>query len=283
MPTRETAPDDRLSALSGPMSVTWVLREITSSTGSVHPSLLYIIPSSMSNESPAKANPTKERKVHYMDAAHVQDFSNLHLGHPAASKRTVGLLDLFVNVFGLDEIAGSSLPISLIVCYMLAFTCSSLTLDPIAWLGEQGLAAGWNGQRHHRRGCTSGPRREAAQDKGRIGGITRALPPGSGGEDIRLSLRTSATMDSGEPTRMGCDLRAIHRGCKCAGAIRRSQTDDRMHMAVQLSESQSRARLIIRGRQARPPTDHGRPSGFPIPSRRTYRHRLHECRRVLGR
>lgn len=58
---------------------------------------------------------SETRKAHYMDPAHAMDFDNLHLGHPSASKHTVGMLDLYVHVFGLDEIAGSKLPISIAV------------------------------------------------------------------------------------------------------------------------------------------------------------------------
>lgn len=64
------------------------------------------------------ASGSAPRKEHYMDPAHVMDFGNLHLGHPPASKHTVGMLDLYVNVFGLDEIGGSTLPISIIVSRM---------------------------------------------------------------------------------------------------------------------------------------------------------------------
>lgn len=50
-----------------------------------------------------------------MDPAHVMDFAPLHLDHPAASKRTVHMVDLDVHVFGLDEIKHSKLPIAVIV------------------------------------------------------------------------------------------------------------------------------------------------------------------------
>jgi len=39
------------------------------------------------------------------------DFAGLDLGHARASKRVVPLVDFEVNVFGLDEIYGSTRPI----------------------------------------------------------------------------------------------------------------------------------------------------------------------------
>lgn len=55
------------------------------------------------------------RKIGPMDDAHAQDWSVLDLGHPAVSQRTIYLVDLKVDVWGVDEIAGSSLPVTCIV------------------------------------------------------------------------------------------------------------------------------------------------------------------------
>lgn len=54
-------------------------------------------------------------RVRPMDNAHVMDWAPLHLGHPTASRRDIVLVDLPVQVFGLDEIAGSDLPVAVIV------------------------------------------------------------------------------------------------------------------------------------------------------------------------
>lgn len=96
---------------------------------------------------PAAQPPSKE----YMEPAHVMDFDNLNLGHPPASKHTEGMLDLFVHVFGLDEIAGSNLPISIVVCTMRLplFLGPVDTVDSVAWLGEQGFTVGQDGERNH--------------------------------------------------------------------------------------------------------------------------------------
>jgi len=55
------------------------------------------------------------RKANPSDAVHVMDFGNLSLGHPKASHHVVMLVDLAVNVYGLDEIAGSTRPIAVVV------------------------------------------------------------------------------------------------------------------------------------------------------------------------
>lgn len=60
--------------------------------------------------------PTPVRgKVDPMDQAHVMDWAVLSLGHEAASKTTVHLIDMDVHVFGLEEIKGSDLPVSILV------------------------------------------------------------------------------------------------------------------------------------------------------------------------
>lgn len=55
------------------------------------------------------------RKVGPMDDAHAQDWAVLDLGHARASQRTVHLVDLRVDVWGLDEIAGGTRPVTCIV------------------------------------------------------------------------------------------------------------------------------------------------------------------------
>lgn len=55
------------------------------------------------------------RPVGPMDDAHAQDWSSLNLGHAPASQRTVHLADLRVDVWGVDEIAGSTRPVTCIV------------------------------------------------------------------------------------------------------------------------------------------------------------------------
>lgn len=55
------------------------------------------------------------RKANPMDAAHVMDFGNLALGHPPASHKHVWLVDLAVNVYGLEEIKDSTRPIAVVV------------------------------------------------------------------------------------------------------------------------------------------------------------------------
>lgn len=55
------------------------------------------------------------RKINPMDAAHVMDFGNLALGHPPASHKHVWLVDLAVNVYGLEEIRGSTKPVAVVV------------------------------------------------------------------------------------------------------------------------------------------------------------------------
>lgn len=50
-----------------------------------------------------------------MDNAHAQDWSVLDLGHPAVSQQTVYLVDLRVDVWGVDEIADSTRPVTCIV------------------------------------------------------------------------------------------------------------------------------------------------------------------------
>lgn len=56
-----------------------------------------------------------KKKIGPMDKAHVMDWEPLNLGHPIASMREVNLIDLAVQVFGMDEIEGSDLPVAIIV------------------------------------------------------------------------------------------------------------------------------------------------------------------------
>lgn len=57
----------------------------------------------------------KGNKTGPMSNAHVMDWDPLHLGHPKVSMREVNLIDLGVQVFGLDEIEGGSLPVAIVV------------------------------------------------------------------------------------------------------------------------------------------------------------------------
>ncbi len=66
------------------------------------------------------------RKINPMDAAHVMDFGNLALGHPDASHKNVWLVDLAVNVYGLEEIKDSNRPISVVVSCAVYFSPWSL-------------------------------------------------------------------------------------------------------------------------------------------------------------
>lgn len=66
-----------------------------------------------SNDTFIMAEPA--RRVGPMDNAHAQDWSVLDLGHALVSQRTIYLVDLKVDVWGVDEIAGSSLPVTCIV------------------------------------------------------------------------------------------------------------------------------------------------------------------------
>lgn len=56
---------------------------------------------------------------------HKWDFPPLILEHKPRSKRTVTLVDLDVDVYGLDEIKGSTLPISAIVSSGQPNACAS--------------------------------------------------------------------------------------------------------------------------------------------------------------
>ncbi|KAL1409370.1 hypothetical protein Q8F55_003352 [Vanrija albida] len=46
---------------------------------------------------------------------HVMNFPILDLGYPPASRRTVSIVDTDVHVYGVDEVAGSSLPIGIVI------------------------------------------------------------------------------------------------------------------------------------------------------------------------
>ncbi|BEI92457.1 uncharacterized protein CcaverHIS019_0500850 [Cutaneotrichosporon cavernicola] len=47
--------------------------------------------------------------------AHVMDYPALDLGHKHASRTTLALVDLDVHIWGLDEIAGSNLPVGVVI------------------------------------------------------------------------------------------------------------------------------------------------------------------------
>jgi len=64
-----------------------------------------------STSSNGSANGSTTKKV----AREVMNYAGLDLGYPTASKRVVHVLDLEVNVYGLDEIAGSTRDIAVAV------------------------------------------------------------------------------------------------------------------------------------------------------------------------
>ncbi len=64
------------------------------------------------------------------------DYPALDLGHKHASRTTLALVDLDVHIWGLEEIAGSTLPIGVVV------SAGRRTLEG-AWWGW--LAASWAG------------------------------------------------------------------------------------------------------------------------------------------
>ncbi|KAL1411867.1 hypothetical protein Q8F55_002844 [Vanrija albida] len=49
------------------------------------------------------------------DPAHVMDFPTLNLGYEPCSKKEMNMVDLDINVFGLDEIVGSTKPIAVVI------------------------------------------------------------------------------------------------------------------------------------------------------------------------
>jgi len=63
----------------------------------------------------AAASAKPKKKVMPMDRAHVMDWEPLNLAHPIVSKKNVTLIDLDVQVFGLEEIQTSTRPIAVIV------------------------------------------------------------------------------------------------------------------------------------------------------------------------
>jgi hypothetical protein len=63
----------------------------------------------------AVASAAPKKKIMPMDRAHVMDWEPLNLGHPIVSKTDVTIIDLDVQVFGLEEIRGSTRPIAVVV------------------------------------------------------------------------------------------------------------------------------------------------------------------------
>lgn len=71
----------------------------------------------------AGAGRAGKKKIGPMDNAHVMDWAPLNLGHPIVSMKEVNLIDLGVQVFGLEEIKGSDLPIAMVVSWVKQSSC----------------------------------------------------------------------------------------------------------------------------------------------------------------
>jgi hypothetical protein len=56
-----------------------------------------------------------KEKRHYLGPEHIFDFPSLIIDNPVASKKRINLVDLNVDIYGLNEIQGSLLPIGVIV------------------------------------------------------------------------------------------------------------------------------------------------------------------------
>lgn len=79
--------------------------------------------------------------------AHVMDYPALDLGHSTGSCRTLSLVDLDVHIWGLEECAGSSLPIGVVVSWKsrVGVTAAALMRDvPNCSCFEYKLLAGLN-------------------------------------------------------------------------------------------------------------------------------------------
>lgn len=73
-----------------------------------------------------------------MDAAHRMDWDILNIGYPQSSQKMIHLIDMDLHIFGLEEIAGSTRPIAVIVRDSTVLPIKLTHADPVAWLGKQG-------------------------------------------------------------------------------------------------------------------------------------------------
>ncbi|BEI85789.1 hypothetical protein CcaverHIS002_0600760 [Cutaneotrichosporon cavernicola] len=83
--------------------------------------------------------------------AHVMDYPALDLGHKHASRTTLALVDLDVHIWGLDEIAGSNLPVGVVIASH--GRCNKARdMEPFArgMLGEVSRLAAESGRRRTR-------------------------------------------------------------------------------------------------------------------------------------